>query len=161
MDAKKDKKTTLGRSIFKAKGVSRIEQPEKHNFGWYVRVRYKGEVKNKFFSDKKNGGKAKAFQLAKSWYKKEIKKIVKRIGGGAIEAGIPSGILVTVNKRNNTGVVGVQRIERKKKTTTYRAYRVTFKEGGKHKTRFFSIDKYGDKQAFEMARRFKAEKLLT
>ncbi|GAB4339659.1 MAG: hypothetical protein Kow0037_24880 [Calditrichia bacterium] len=150
----------MGR-IFHAKGVSRIEQPEKHNFGWYARARYKGEVRSKFFSDKKYGGRAKAFQLAKSWYRKEIKEIIKKIGGESFsEVSIPKGAIVTYNKKNNTGVVGVQKITRKKKTKTYVAYRVTYKENGKYKTKFFSVEKYGDKEAFEKARRFKAEKLV-
>ncbi|HFE64068.1 hypothetical protein B1H10_01870 [candidate division KSB1 bacterium 4484_188] len=148
-------------TIFKAKGVSRIEQPEKNNYGWYVRVRYHGEIKSKFFADRKNGGRGKAFQMAKSWYKKEMKAIIKKIGGKQTEeVGVPKGVVVTVNKRNNTGVVGIQKIVRKKATKTYKAFRVSFKENGKNKTRFFSIEKYGEKKAFEMARKFRVEKLL-
>jgi len=144
------------------KGVSRIDQPEKNTFGWYVRIRFKGETKSKFFADRKYGGRDKAFYQARAWYRKESRKILKRIGGRGFKAAssVVAAPLVTVHKDNNTGIVGIQKIVRKKKTTTYRAYRVVYKENGKYKTKFFSIDKYGDKEAFEMARKFRAEKLL-
>ena len=45
-------------------GVSRIDQPEKKNHGWYVRVTYKGKTEQKFFADKSNGGKPKALKAA-------------------------------------------------------------------------------------------------
>ncbi len=45
-------------------GISRIDQVEKKNHGWYVRVTFKGTVTQKFFSDKSNGGKSKALKLA-------------------------------------------------------------------------------------------------
>ena len=45
-------------------GVSRIDQPEKKNHGWYVRVTYKGKTEQKFFADKSNGGKTKALKSA-------------------------------------------------------------------------------------------------
>lgn len=45
-------------------GVSRIDQPEKKNHGWYVRVTYKGKTEQKFFADKSNGGKSKALKAA-------------------------------------------------------------------------------------------------
>lgn len=45
-------------------GISRIDQPEKKNHGWYVRVTLKGNITQKFFADKTNGGKSKALKLA-------------------------------------------------------------------------------------------------
>ena len=66
-------------TIFTSKGISRIEQPEKFTFGWYVRYRYQGQIKSKFFSDRKHGGRDKAFMKAKSYYKKQMKKIIKKI----------------------------------------------------------------------------------
>ncbi len=147
-------------SIFSSKGISRIEQPEKFTFGWYVRFRYHGQVKSKFFSDKKYGGRDKAFMKAKSYYKKQMRRIFKKITGEEVKR-IPNTILVTKHKSNNTGIVGIQKIKRKRKTGGYyRAYRVAWKEGDKVKTKFFSIEKYGDKEAFAMARRFKKEILF-
>jgi hypothetical protein len=45
-------------------GVSRIDQPEKKNHGWYVRVTFKGKTEQKFFADKGHGGKQKALKAA-------------------------------------------------------------------------------------------------
>lgn len=47
-------------------GVSRIDQPEKKNHGWYVRVTLKGVTQQKFFADKSNGGKSKALKSAQA-----------------------------------------------------------------------------------------------
>ena len=46
------------------KSITRIDQPEKHTHGWYVRVRYAGKEISRFFSDKTNGGKKKALEAA-------------------------------------------------------------------------------------------------
>jgi hypothetical protein len=46
------------------KSITRIDQPEKHTHGWYVRVRYSGEEISRFFSDKAQGGKKKSLDAA-------------------------------------------------------------------------------------------------
>ena len=45
-------------------GISRIDQPEKKNHGWYVRVTFKGKTEQKFFADKAHGSKPKALKMA-------------------------------------------------------------------------------------------------
>lgn len=45
-------------------GISRIDQEEKKNHGWYVRVTLKGVITQKFFADKTCGGKSKALKSA-------------------------------------------------------------------------------------------------
>lgn len=45
-------------------GIARIDQPEKHTHGWYVRVRVKNKVVSKYFADKQFGGKTKALAQA-------------------------------------------------------------------------------------------------
>ncbi len=146
--------------VFESKGISRIEQPEKFTYGWYVRVRYKGKTKSKFFSDRKHGDRAKAFMKAKSYYKQQMKIIMQKIAGEPVDK-IPNVVLVTKHKDNNTGVVGVQKIKRKRKTGGfYKAYRVTWTQDGKIKTKFFSIEKYGDKEAFRLARKHKTDVLI-
>jgi hypothetical protein len=57
------------------KGISRIDQPEKHNHGWFVRLTRNGEQFNAFFSDKKNGGKGKALVLAKKAYARLVRQV--------------------------------------------------------------------------------------
>jgi hypothetical protein len=45
-------------------GVSRIDQPEKKNHGWYVRVTLDNKTSQKFFADKAHSGKQKALKAA-------------------------------------------------------------------------------------------------
>ena len=45
-------------------GISRIDQPEKKNHGWYVRVTFQGKTEQKFFADKAHGTKPKALKMA-------------------------------------------------------------------------------------------------
>jgi hypothetical protein len=46
-------------------GISRIDQPEKANLGWYVRIMSKGRKEQKFFSDKLHGGREPALDVAR------------------------------------------------------------------------------------------------
>ena len=75
---------------------------------------------------------------------------------------IPDRVIVTKNKNNNTGVIGVQKIERKNPGgSVYRAYRVCWTEKtGKARTKFFSIEKYGEEEAFRAACEFRKDMLL-
>ncbi len=45
-------------------GVSRIDQPERNNHGWYVRLQRDKRRFQKFFPDKKLGGRQPAFDAA-------------------------------------------------------------------------------------------------
>lgn len=62
------KKQTGRKSGQPTTGISRIDQPSKHNHGFYVRITRKGKQFAKFFSDKKNGSKSKALEAAKAHY---------------------------------------------------------------------------------------------
>lgn len=48
-------------------GVSRIDQPEKANHGWYVRITKNGHTEQKFFADKSYGGKDPALEHAREF----------------------------------------------------------------------------------------------
>ena len=48
-------------------GISRIDQPEKKNHGFYVRITNKGKTTQKFFPDMSCGGKSKAQKMAKAF----------------------------------------------------------------------------------------------
>jgi hypothetical protein len=47
-------------------GISRIDQPEKKNHGWYVRITFKGVITQKFFSDRTYVSKPKALKAAQA-----------------------------------------------------------------------------------------------
>ncbi len=143
------------------KGISRIDSDHNHTHGWYVRVRHEGRVKSKFFSDRKYGGIVQALRKARRWYKNEMQEVVTKALGKKPKH-IPDRVIVTKNKNNNTGVIGVQRIERQNPGgSIYRAFRVcwTDKDGKAH-TKFFSIAKHGEQKAFEMACDYRRKRLL-
>ena len=145
----------------KYKGISRIDSDYNHTHGWYVRIRKNGKVKSKFFSDKKYGGIVKALMKARRHYRNEMRELFNETLGEAPKK-IPNRVIVTKNKNNNTGVIGVQRIERKNPGgSVYHAFRVCWtNSSGKAKTKFFSIDKLGEKVAFQLACKFRKEKLF-
>jgi hypothetical protein len=45
-------------------GICRIDQPAKHNHGFFVRLRRRGKIHSAFFTDKKHGGRAPALAAA-------------------------------------------------------------------------------------------------
>ncbi|HQU73238.1 MAG TPA: AP2 domain-containing protein [Calditrichia bacterium] len=143
------------------KGISRIDSEESHTHGWYVRIRRDGKVKSRFFSDRKYGGVAKALMKARRHYKQEMKRLIKDTLG-EVPKKLPERVIVTRNRHNNTGVIGVQRVERENPGgSVYRAFRVCWTDdNGKARTRFFSINKMGEKEAFKQACQHRREKLL-
>jgi len=49
------------------RGISRIDQDERHTHGWYVRVQRAGRSVAKFFPDQALGGKGKALAAARKF----------------------------------------------------------------------------------------------
>ncbi|MEJ2049580.1 MAG: AP2 domain-containing protein [Calditrichota bacterium] len=146
--------------ITKNRGISRIDSEACRTYGWYVRLRFNGKSVSKLFSDKKYGGKAQALMKARRFYKKSSEKLMKKMM--KIYANkLPVKQIVTRNRRNNTGVVGVQRIDRKNSGgSIYQAFRVNWTDKtGKSKNKFFSIEKFGEKKAFELACEYRQEKV--
>ena len=58
-------------------GISRIDQPEKKNHGWNVRVTHKGKMHQKYFPDKTWKGKANALREARRFRDALLKKLPK------------------------------------------------------------------------------------
>jgi hypothetical protein len=42
----------------RTQGICRIDQPDKHNHGFFVRLQRNGKIHSALFTDKKHGGKA-------------------------------------------------------------------------------------------------------
>ena len=58
-------------------GISRIDQPEKKNHGFYVRITHNGKSNQKYFPDKASGGKGKALAAAKKYRDGVVAKLPK------------------------------------------------------------------------------------
>lgn len=55
-------------------GISRIDQPEKHNHGYFVRLTRWGKTHSAFFSDKKYGGQEQALAAAQEHRRELVEK---------------------------------------------------------------------------------------
>ena len=124
------------------KSISRIDSKDTH--GWFVRVRFQGQEHRKFFSDSKHGNKLAALVAAKQ-FRDDLE----------VQLGKPrtERMVITQNKRNRSGVVGVRRRE-------FPAFEVqaTIKPG-KVKKVIIPIENGDEQAAFEKACRVRQELL--
>ncbi len=117
-------------------GISRIDQPEKHNHGWFVRLTRQGERHTAFFSDRKHGGKAKALEKAKVCYSKLESKYppMSRKQFAQIE-----------RRPNKSGVVGVTKLVKLVAGRKYSFWQATWSpEPGEVRKQAFSTNRYGE-----------------
>lgn len=120
--------------------ISRIDQPHKHNHGYFVRVTCNGKTQSKFFPDKSSGGKRVALRAAKecntellAWAQAQKKKPRK-----------PTA-------RNSSGIVGVNRATNKNGEEYWQASWVN--GSGIRKNAKFSVKKYGEEKAKRLAKK--------
>ncbi len=137
------------------KGISRIDQPERKTHGWYVRVRFNGEQRAKFFSDEAHEGREGALEKAVR-YRDRMER----------ELGKPrtDRLVIASNPRNRSGIMGIQRKTKTIKTPTgerkiKNVYEVSWNpEPGKLCRTWVSIDEYGEEAAFRKACAIRREK---
>lgn len=136
-----------------SKGISRIDSGSTH--GWFVRGYKNKKTFSKLFSDKKCGGKFKALEKAKKFRNSLRKKLSK------IPQKPRPRRLVLSDTRNKTGILGVSRTKRKTSSgKTAEAFSVTWRpEKGIQKCTSFSIKKYGRNRAFNLAVKFRRQKM--
>lgn len=140
-------------TIQSQKGISRIETSS--TLGWYVRVYRNKRTYSKFFSDTKYGGKDKALEMA-LFEKEELSKMISKIPKKPTKRRV-----VTKDKRNTTGVLGVSRTSKKASNgKSYDCYTVSWRPEPKvQKSTSFSIKKYGEEKALEMAIQLRRKKI--
>ena len=129
----------------KEKGISRIDSASTH--GWFVRGYRNGKTYSRLFSDLKCGGREKALEEARQFRKNlaaQLQSIPPKPKGRRI---------VKQDSRNRTGVIGVCRTTKKGPNGKPNAcYSVSWRpEPGVQKCTSFSIRKYGEKKAFQLA----------
>ncbi len=126
-------------------GITRIDQPEKKNHGFYVRITHKGKCHQKYFPDKSSGGKTKALKAAKEHRDALLKKMPKYKQEAAARK--PRRI-------KKSGVIGVTHVvSRSAKGKNYEYWQAAWIVKKKRKTAKFSISRYGDKKALDMAKK--------
>ena len=127
------------------KGITRIDSGSAH--AWNVRGQKNGKSYSRLFSDRKYGGKRKAQNQARQ-YRDKLNDQLAQIPTK------PQGQRIAYrDSRNTTGVLGVCRLaSRGSSGTIYEWYSVSWRPSpGKQKCTAFSIRKYGEKKAFELA----------
>ncbi len=138
--ARKNPRRNITRiNMFSAAGVG--------HGGWEVRIQRRGRKHEKFFADRQYGGRRAALQAAKL-FRDELEASLRPYSVKEL-AKKPSA-------RNKSGVVGVRRTLQVEETEeyiyTYAFWVAQWTDGkGKRKTRSFSIDKYGEEEAFQKA----------
>jgi hypothetical protein len=130
------------------KGISRIDQPEKHTHGWYVRVRYAGQQVAKFFPDKLNGGQRKALAAAVS-FRDETER--------AMGKPRTDRYVVGRSRRSRKSTVGVRKVLKavtnaSGEVRSSPVYEVTWSpEPNVVQRTSVSIRKWGDREAYRRA----------
>lgn len=127
------------------KGISRIDSGSTH--GWFVRGYRNSRTFSKLFSDRKCGSKEKSLEQARAFRDELLQKLADIPKKGRQRR------FVTRDKRNKTGVIGVTKVSRKGKDgKSIESYSVSWRPSpGIQKCTSFSIRKYGEAKAFELA----------
>jgi len=134
-------------SISPSFGISRIDQPDKKNHGFYVRITHRGKTTQKFFPDKSSGGKAKALKAAKDFRDKAFSRLPKNRREAAANRR---------KKIKQSGITGVTHVVSKSVAgKTYEYWQAAWSERGKRKTAKFSVARYGDNKALDLAKKAK------
>ncbi len=126
-------------------GITEIEIPEKHNYGYFVRIARQGKHYRKFFSYARHGGKQKALRAAKQYYQSQLNSLPRRHRG--------TKNIKTV--RNKTGKVGVHLacvLDKRWPASESWAYVAGWLDSdGNHIHVSFATLKYGDRGAWRRA----------
>lgn len=124
-------------------GISRIDQPDKKNHGYYVRITHRGKTQQKYFPDKASGSKTKALKLAKEYRDKVVSKLPKAKREAAARKR---------RKVKQSGVTGVTHVlSRSTGGKAYEYWQAAWDENGIRRTAKFSIARYKNAPALEMA----------
>ena len=128
------------------RNITRIDAGSTH--AWEVRIMRRGEQYAKTFTDRQLGGKARALAAARKYRDQMLRKLT----GYSREE-----LLTKASSRNTSGYPGVRKLEtnvRKGKWIySYAFWEASWtpRPGGKRVKRRFSVQKYGDKKAKQLA----------
>lgn len=133
-------------------GITRIDQPEKKNHGFYVRITHRGKSHQKYFPDKSLGGKNKALKAARDFRDTILEKMPKYKQDAASKK---------KRRIKHSGTVGVTHVVSKSpKGTVYEYWQAAWADAeGHRRTAKFSISRYGDDKALDMAKKARREGL--
>ena len=123
-------------------GLCRIDQPAKHNHGYFVRLQRRGKIHSAFFTDCSHGGRKQALAAAQRHYRKLLAKL-------GLAKQTPRRRWAEIRRRKgSSSIVGVQKlvVRREGKVRTY--WKATWSpEPYVVARKVFSVRKYGTRKA--------------
>ena len=126
----------------KTPGICRINQPEKHNHGFFVRLQRDGKLYSAFFSDQKHGGRAQALATAQKLYQEW-----RTILGPPKQASRRAWAEIR-RRKGRSAIVGVQRMVVRRGGRVRKYWKASWSpEPYVVARKLFSIEKYGAKKA--------------
>ena len=127
-------------------GICRIDQPEKRNHGFFVRVARQGKIHSAFFTDLKHGGKAEALAAAQQHRQQLLAKL------GLPQRRSRRWWAELRRRKGSSNVVGVQKViaRRGKRSVVY--WKATWSpEPYVVRRKWFSVKKFGTREAKRLA----------
>jgi len=127
-----------------ARGIARIDQREKHNHGFFVRLQRNGTIHSAFFADKSYGGKRRAFRAAQKHFRHLEKRYQPMTRKRWAEL---------VRRKNKSGIIGVRRVIGWRRGHPRRVYWQANWSPRPHlvRRRVFSVRKFGERKAKALA----------
>jgi hypothetical protein len=127
-----------------ARGIARIDQREKHNHGFFVRLQRKGIVHSAFFADLSYGGKRRAFRAAQKHFRVLEKKYQPMTRKRWAEL---------LRRKGKSGIIGVRRTIVRRPGQRGRVYWQANWSPRPHVVRrkMFSVRKFGERKAKTLA----------
>lgn len=137
----------------RSKGIIRIDSDSTH--GWQVRVYRHGKTYSRLFSDRKLGGREKAYEAAAAYRQRLEEEVAQMPDTGRRRR------LIRTNRNNSTGVLGISRTyKRDRRGVRHEVYAVSWNpEPGVARGTSFSIKRYGEDTAFRLACQLRWEKM--
>jgi hypothetical protein len=123
-------------------GICRIDQLEKHNHGFFVRLARQGRIHSAFFADKKHGGREAAFAAAQKHYRQ------LRVKLGEPKTNTRRFWAELRRRKGRSGIHGVQKIVDRRSGKPVTVWKATWSpEPYVVRRRQFSVRKHGAKRA--------------
>lgn len=127
-------------------GICRIDQPAKHNHGFFVRLARRGRIHSAFFADKKHGGRELAFAAAQKHYQ------ALRVKLGASKTPSRRFWAELLRRKGRSGIIGVQKLVDRRGRKPVTVWKATWSpEPYVVRRKQFSVRRHGAKQAKVLA----------
>ncbi len=122
--------------------IARINLPYARTHGWQVRLQRRGIKYAKFFADGAHGGFKLSLDAARAWRNNLLNRLENEDRARICQR----------SSRNSSGVVGVSKVTVVTNGIQYVFWQATWSpEPGKRRCVKFSIKRYGETRAFELA----------